>query len=874
MSWATVGLSATWANNFRHLLLRLFFLLATIFLSGNLATQSRAAEISQAPSQAPLVMNSLQRQAELAPYMEYIEDPTSELDYGDLDAQFLGEKGRSVGHHAPSFGFTYSSYWFRFSLMNPWQRTRTVFLQLDFAILDRVDFFCGRADEKPSLYLLGDKVRFESRPVAVRNFVVPLELRAGETQTCTLRVDSTSNIAVPLTVSDVVPFVEETRTTDWRLGWFYGLAFGLLMYNLLAYVASKERVYLLYVLHLVGGWGYNSELDGSLANFWITLGIQDSSIIFFLCLSLASVLLFAQDYLGYRGEEAWQQWSSRALLTLVCLVALAVVVLPLGFVAVMSVYLALIVVIYCMSLGIVRLRKGGLDVWVFVAGFGAVFLVSLAALLASLGFNVSTELMVYGMKIAWAFELIALALGLALRIRANTLRQLGSEQGMLKEQAESRAKTEFLAKVSHEIRTPMNGILGLVELLGMTRLSPEQSRYVSAINSAGHTLVEVVNDILDYSKLVIGKMTLNEQEFDLRELLEDCAVIFEMPARKKALDLRIMIRAGVPLRIHGDAMRLRQVVLNLLSNAIKYTEYGHIFVRLSLTDEIQDDKVVLRFAVEDSGCGIDRADQSRLFQSFSQIHNDITERETGTGLGLVISQQIIGLMGGTIGVDSTLGRGSVFWFTLPVKLEEDTACTTKEVVVDVYRPGMELDDLPQVSRMPSVGMFSGRQTTTEANRQAARLGQQVVTAGMNQTSVGEESSLDLDLQTRVLLAEDNLINQKVVIGFLERLGIRPDVVDNGRLAVERAAQAAIPYDLIFLDCQMPVMDGYEAARRIREWERENGRVPTPIIALSAHHSDFHIAQSERAGMDFHLSKPINFKTLSDAVTHALGFGSN
>lgn len=797
-----------------------------------------------------LIVNEGLRQQSLAPQIQYLEDTDRSLEYDSANALFNAGNGARFPDNVINLGFSRSSYWFRFGLTNALQKQRTLLVEIDYAILDRVDTYCGEKGSKPIFFQLGDHVQFESRPVAVRNFVIPLDMQPGQTLYCLLRVESTSNIALPITVSDVIPFVEHTRAVDWLLGWFYGLAFGLFIYNLLVFFASRERVYLFYVLHVFGGWGYNSALDGSFAMIWTLLDVQDGSVVFFICLSLASSLSFSLNYLGYNAPDLWPRRIGRYLQALIGLVVAGLAVLPVSVLAQSVVYVGLVVALYIWVLGLLRFREGTIEVWAFILGFGAVVIVAIGALLASLGFDIPLGLATYGMKLAWMFELACLSFGLGLRIRHLKIEQRNHDLEMAESRAESRGKTEFLAKVSHEIRTPMNGILGLAELLGMTQLSGEQGRYVSAIDSAGRAMVDVVNDILDYSKLAAGKMTLNKQIFDLFELVRDCASIFEMSARKKQLDLRVMLRQGTPTRITGDAGRVRQVILNLLSNAMKYTDGGHVFLRLSLTDEISDEQVVIRIAVEDTGIGIGRDDQTKLFQSFSQIPGEVTNRESGTGLGLAISQQLVELMGGHIGVDSLLGHGSSFWFTLPVQLQEGFNSVEKDEIIDVYRPGVTPD--PQTTVV----------SPSPPSRRIEPVGH----------SLRREPSppKPVDLSVRVLLAEDNVINQKVILGFLDRLGIIPDLVENGRAALEKVMQATLPYDLIFLDCQMPVMDGYEAARRIRQWESQQQRMQTPIVALSAHHSDFHRQQSELAGMNLHLSKPLNFKTLSDAVTQALG----
>jgi CheY-like chemotaxis protein len=735
------------------------------------------------------------------------------------------------------------------------------------------------------------------------------------------------------------------------LGLFFGSLAMLILQNITRFAQTRSASSL-WLAACEACLGSSALLLLNLQGPWLTHWhlAQTPSAHIALLMAAATSLLFAHCFFVQRGVEALNRLLMGSLLVVGFggLLVLFVDTLPLN---VLTFLLAAFTALTITLVSIYHLQKGYAPARPFVIAMMVFNLGCLVIMPALLWLTtLPAQTLIIGLLAVFCVCGLLMSIALSERHRSITEDNFSISRELAASTAEINAKAEFLAKISHEIRTPMNGVLGMTELLLGTPLSVKQRDYVQTIHSAGNELLTLINEILDISKLESGQIELDDVQFDLNAMIEDCLSIFRAKAEQQRVELISFIQPQVPRVISGDPTRLRQTLLSLLENALKKTDEGEILLVVAL--DSRGGKPRLRIAVQDSGLPLTPKERDALLHAELHSKNFLAASKVGGHLGLVIARQLILLMNGEFGIQSGSNQGSTLWLSLPLdpdRLEQPNAdldgpllgarvlvvddndtcrkvlvqqCSAwglnvsavssgKEalallrtkahlrdyfdiVLLDQNMPGMTGMQLAaKIKEDPSLnhdillimltGISNAPSKIIARNAGIKRILAKPVAGYTLKTTLADElnqrnkgnsaylpatmvsAEIDVPSDFRILVAEDNSISTKVIRGMLGKLNLQPDTASNGEEALR--AMKAQRYDLVLMDCEMPILDGFSATQQLRAWEVGNQRIRTPVVALTAHILTEHKDRARQSGMDGHMAKPVELSQLRELVEH-------
>lgn len=769
-------------------------------------------------------------QVQLRATVSSIEDSSNTLTASDALSTLLSDDNpKMTNSDNTSLGFQQNPFWFLLRISNSGPEAER-FLIAGRPHTDYLDLYLYNEKLEPiATDHQGDRLRWHERAMDDNEPVFPLVLPAEQTAFVLLKVKTTGALELPITLVDRNGYTSYKLSRHIFSGLYFGAILAMCLFNLLLFIAIRDRSYLLYVLYLAALMTFLLTRSSIAFQFlwpqhpWFNDTVRVS-------VSLAAeglAVLFAAAFLQLRHARRRLNALMQSLgFTLIVLAILSWLFEPehtLRFATIAVIFIAPALLVPT----ILRIRDGFKPAQYFLLAFTPIAALAPLFVLKTFALIESNWLLDHAFEIGSTLEAWLLSFALAYRLtmlKAENDRIQAEANIQLEQRVHERtealnnalnARSEFLAVMSHEIRTPLNGMLGTLDMLKDSHMDAEQRRKVQIIEQSGNTLVELINDILDYSRIDAGKLPIDDEQFNLPGLIRESVALFENRARINGNELRTILDDNLGLLCHADPIRLRQILVNLVSNAVKFTEGG--VVSIDVKRDPHNHAYVL-FEIRDQGIGISRSQMSHLFELFQQGDGSTRRRYGGTGLGLAISRQLVELMGGEIGVESEKGRGSLFWFRLP---------------------------LPEVSR--------------------------------DERRAQQKEEMDLDEHTpqiRLLIVDDNHVNLLVAQGLAKKLGHEVEVAETGPEALAVLLNDSRPFDLIFMDCEMPEMDGFETSREIIRLQNEGKIDHIPIIALTAHAVPDKIRLCHEAGMVSHIAKPINSSKLDRNIRSVLKSGNN
>ncbi|ROS01404.1 signal transduction histidine kinase [Sinobacterium caligoides] len=769
-----------------------------ICFSPNLhAALALALEQHAQSEKSTIVLDGSKLSRRLRPQLEYFIDEEGTINIDDVRSGRLDERFLPYPN---SLKLQESSiYWLRFKLRNESYYSQSLVLDFNEILFWELDVYSRALSGVPVDYQLGLS-RKEANPIDGRLYAFPVQVAAKAEQTVYSRIKTPYLIELNPYLFDPVSYASDSLMRGTTSNVILGMLMGIMLFLcvFVGYVRdSRDGVFYLAFVFLSAL--IVATCSGYITYFfpgyvWLNTHMYSLSV----GGMLVAFIAFSRSYFDSSKLMPWVD-KLLALLFYAGIVHLfALLFLPVESLMGPLMLLAGVTMLILLFIGPYAWWLGRQQLWVFALGNLCFISLCLLTHLSSLGVMPPATLIRHSYEFGMLAQSIFFAVGVSQKILSDRRGREKLAMQALLVKAEDKTKNEFLAKMSHEIRTPLNGLVGIAELLKSTKLNVEQQHYIDMLQSSGENLEVLLNDILDVSKMNAGQLKLDYCDVDFSEFLHKVSFPFEVSAESKGLALLLDYHPSLPAFVMIDPTRLRQVIGNLLSNAIKFTDSGMVTLSVWVTT---DEQACLFFEVSDTGIGVAEGERERLFDSFQQGNSGIARRFGGSGLGLAICRQLIELMGGRIELSGSDNSGAKFHFWLPLlpcRLQQVPVRARKEKLSQIY-PGK-----------------------------------------------------------RALVAEDNIVNQQVICGLLQRYKISVDLVADGEQAVARVSSAVEAYDLIIMDCEMPIMDGFAAVQVIRALD---GGHRHAIVALTAHVSSEYRQRCLSAGMDDYLTKPLHSEQL-------------